>query len=99
MIDDKHVHGSFCRFEAEPELFLKSGEYGWADRGIHRLAIRCGRGRIGCPFKLKIIVALQTGVVHDWAFNNLESLYASCVIDAASPSIVPWLALIPFCGL
>ncbi len=70
MIDDKHVHGSFCRFEAESELFLKSREYGWADGGIHRLAIRRGRGRVGCPLKLKIIVALQTGVVHDWAFKQ-----------------------------
>jgi hypothetical protein len=70
MIDDKHVDGPFCRFEAESELFLKSGEYGWAAGGIHRLTLRRGRGRIGCPLKLKIVVSLQTGVVHDLAFKQ-----------------------------
>ena len=88
MIDNKHVHRPLCRFEAESELFLNSREYGWAAGGNYSLTIRCGRGRIGCPFKLKIVVSLQTGVVHDWALNQ-SSLYASCVIDAASPSIVP----------
>ena len=48
MIDDEHIHGSFCRFEAESELFLKSREYGWADGGIHRPdhPVRRGQDRV-----------------------------------------------------
>jgi hypothetical protein len=40
VIDNKHVHRPFCRVEAEPELFLKSREYGSADGAIRRLAVR-----------------------------------------------------------